>query len=68
MEQTVQAIVHIETQSSLQMVDMNMVPLEHKQLAFDDGHTSKVVVADYTGKGKCVVEDVKLVEEVTYLV
>ena len=65
MEQTVQAIVHIETQSGLWMVDMNMVPLEHKQLAFDDGHTSK---ADYTGKGKCVVEDVKLVEEVTYLV
>jgi len=58
MEQMVQAAVCIGTLSSLQMVDMNMAPSEHKQLAFDDGHTSKVVVADYTGEGKRVVEDV----------
>jgi len=58
MERTVQAAVRIGTPSSLWMVDMNMVPSERKQLAFDDGHTSKVVAADYTGEGKRVVEDV----------
>lgn len=56
MEETVLDVVRMKTQSSLKMVGMNMVPSEHKHPVLDDGHTSKVVTADYTEVGKRVVE------------